>query len=83
MGFAIVSLDDINLIIFKEVLVPCTRFSNLPQYKALAISDLHIVGEPKEAGEIEIRYGTYEKFKNKGLLTEIVSGINGWAKQQI
>ncbi len=46
------------------------------------IGDLCIVGEPNEAGEIEIGYGTYEEFKNKGYMTEIVSGIIEWAKKQ-
>jgi [ribosomal protein S5]-alanine N-acetyltransferase len=46
------------------------------------IGDLCIVSGPNEAGEIEISYGTYEEFKNKGFMTEIVSGIIAWAKTQ-
>ena len=46
------------------------------------IGDLCIVGEPNSNGEIEIGYGTYEKFQNKGFMTEIVSGIITWAKTQ-
>lgn len=46
------------------------------------IGDLCIVGEPNEAGEIEIGYGTYEEFQGKGFMTEIVGGIIGWAKEQ-
>jgi RimJ/RimL family protein N-acetyltransferase len=46
------------------------------------IGDLCIVGEPNEAGEIEIGYGTYDEFQNKGFMTEIVSGIIEWAKTQ-
>jgi [ribosomal protein S5]-alanine N-acetyltransferase len=46
------------------------------------IGDLCIVGEPNENGEIEIGYGTYEEFKNKGFMTEIVGGIIEWAKTQ-
>ena len=46
------------------------------------IGDLCIVGEPTEAGEIEIGYGTYDEFKNKGFMTEMVSGIVKWAKTQ-
>lgn len=46
------------------------------------IGDLCIVGEPNADGEIEIGYGTYEEFQNKGFMTEIVSGIIDWAKNQ-
>lgn len=46
------------------------------------IGDLCIVGEPNADGEIEIGYGTYEEFQNKGFMTEIVSGIITWAKLQ-
>jgi [ribosomal protein S5]-alanine N-acetyltransferase len=46
------------------------------------IGDLCIVGEPNENGEIEIGYGMYEEFQNKGFMTEIVSGIIEWAKTQ-
>jgi RimJ/RimL family protein N-acetyltransferase len=46
------------------------------------IGDLCIVGEPNAEGEIEIGYGTYEEFQNKGFMTEIVSGIIEWAKTQ-
>lgn len=46
------------------------------------IGDLCIVGEPNAYGEIEIGYGTYDEFKNKGFMTEIVSGIIQWTKTQ-
>jgi len=46
------------------------------------VGDLCIIGEPNEDGEIEIGYGTYEEFQNKGFMTEIVSGIVSWAKTQ-
>lgn len=46
------------------------------------IGDLCIVGEPNSNGEIEIGYGTYEEFQNKGFMTEIVSGIITWIKTQ-
>lgn len=46
------------------------------------IGDLCFVGEPNEAGDIEIGYGMYDGFKNKGFMTEIVGGIIGWAKTQ-
>jgi [ribosomal protein S5]-alanine N-acetyltransferase len=46
------------------------------------VGDLCIVGEPNEEGEIEIGYGTYEEFQNKGFMTEMASGIIEWAKTQ-
>ena len=46
------------------------------------IGDVCIVGEPNAKGEIEIGYGTYDEFQNRGFMTEIVSGIIEWAKTQ-
>lgn len=46
------------------------------------IGDLCIFGEPNANGEIEIGYGTYDEFQNKGFMTEIVSGIIDWTKAQ-
>ena len=47
------------------------------------VGDLCIYGEPNADGEIEIGYGTYEEFQNKGFMTEIVKGIIDWVKTQI
>jgi RimJ/RimL family protein N-acetyltransferase len=46
------------------------------------VADLCFVGEPNEAGEIEIGYGTYEAYRNKGIMTEAVGGMISWAKEQ-
>ncbi len=46
------------------------------------VADLCITGEPNSDGEIEIGYGTYEEFQNKGFMTEIVRGIIDWLKSQ-
>lgn len=46
------------------------------------VGDLCIVGEPNAAGEIEIGYGTSEAFRNKGYMTEAVSGLINWASGQ-
>lgn len=43
------------------------------------VGDLCIIGEPNIDGEIEIGYGIYDDFKNKGFMTEMVSGIIEWA----
>lgn len=46
------------------------------------VGDLCIAGEPNAHGEIEIGYGTYEAFQNKGYMTEAVGGMINWAKKQ-
>lgn len=46
------------------------------------IGDLCFVGEPNDAGEVEIGYGTYPDFQGKGYMTELVSGIITWASTQ-
>lgn len=46
------------------------------------VADICIYGEPNADGEIEIGYGTYDEFQNKGYMTEIVRGIIEWAKSQ-
>jgi ribosomal-protein-alanine N-acetyltransferase len=46
------------------------------------VGDICIVGEPNEAGEIEIGYGTYDEFRNKGFMTEAVAGIISWAAKE-
>ncbi len=46
------------------------------------IGDLCMYGEPNSEGEIEIGYGTYDEFQNKGFMTEIVEGMMEWFKSQ-
>lgn len=46
------------------------------------VGDLCFFGEPNEAGEIEIGYGTYEDFRGNGYMTEAVGAIIGWATSQ-
>ena len=46
------------------------------------VGDICIVGEPNAKGEIEIGYGTYDEFQRKGFMTEAVSGIIKWAKNE-
>lgn len=46
------------------------------------IGDICIVGEPNAEGEIEIGYGTYDEFQNKGYMTEAVNGMIEWSKTQ-
>ena len=46
------------------------------------VGDICLLGEPNEAGEIEIGYGTYPAFQGRGFMTEMVSGIISWARTQ-
>ncbi len=46
------------------------------------VGDLCFVGEPNANGEVEIGYGTYDEFQNRGFMTEAVGGMIEWAKQQ-
>jgi [ribosomal protein S5]-alanine N-acetyltransferase len=46
------------------------------------VADLCFVGEPNADGDVEIGYGTYDEFRNRGFMTEAVGGIIEWAVQQ-
>lgn len=46
------------------------------------VGDICMYGEPNAEGEVEIGYGTYDEFQNKGFMTEIVSGIIKWIAAQ-
>ena len=59
-----------------------TLWTAISKTKNKMIGDLCIVGEPDDKGQIEIGYGTYEEFQGNGYMTEIVSGILRWAKEQ-
>lgn len=59
-----------------------TLWTAILKVENIMIGDLCIVGEPNSRGEIEIGYGTYEKFQGRGFMTEIVGGIIEWAKTQ-
>jgi len=59
-----------------------TLWTAISKSKNKMVGDLCIIGEPNAEGEIEIGYGTYEEFRNKGFMTEIVNGIIAWVKSQ-
>jgi len=46
------------------------------------VGDLCFYGEPNEAGEIEIGYGTYEDSRGNGYMKEAVGAIIAWATSQ-
>jgi [ribosomal protein S5]-alanine N-acetyltransferase len=59
-----------------------TLWTGISKVENKMIGDLCIIGEPNENGEIEIGYGVYDEFQNKGFMTELVGGIIAWAKTQ-
>lgn len=44
------------------------------------VGDLCLIDETGVDGAIEIGYGTYDEFQGKGHMTEAVSGITKWLK---
>ena len=48
----------------------------------LMVGDLCFKGSPKDNGEIEIGYGTYDGFQGRGYMTEAISAMAGWAFRQ-
>lgn len=46
------------------------------------IGDLCFIGEPNEEGGIEIGYGIYESFREKGYMKEAINGMIQWASKQ-
>jgi len=46
------------------------------------VGDICMCGEPNAEGEVEIGYGTYDEFRPKGFMTEVVTGIIKWAVAQ-
>ena len=60
----------------------CTLWTAISKSDNKMVGDLCIVGEPNSAGEIEIGYGTYNEFMNRGFMTEMVNEIIKWAKNQ-
>lgn len=59
-----------------------TLWTAIAKIENKMVGDLCILGEPNADGEIEIGYGTYDEFQNKGYMTEMVGGIIEWAKSQ-
>lgn len=59
-----------------------TLWTAIDKEEQCMIGDLCFIGEPNEAGEVEIGYGTYPQFQGRGYMTEIVSGMVAWARMQ-
>jgi ribosomal-protein-alanine N-acetyltransferase len=59
-----------------------TLWTAISKEDNVMIGDLCFQGEPDKNGQIEIGYGTYEEFQNKGYMTEAVNGLIEWSKKQ-
>jgi ribosomal-protein-alanine N-acetyltransferase len=46
------------------------------------VGDICMYGEADERGQVEIGYGIYEEFQNKGYMTEIVRAMTQWIATQ-
>lgn len=46
------------------------------------VADISIKGEPNDADEVEIGYGTYDAFQGRGYMTEAVGGIVNWLRTE-
>ena len=46
------------------------------------VGDLCFKGPPNEQGEIEVGYGTYPDFQNKGYMTQALGAVIQWAMHQ-
>lgn len=59
-----------------------TMWMALDRQKQQFVAEAKFKGEPDETGTIEIGYGTYPALQRQGYMTEMVSGLVNWAKQQ-
>jgi len=59
-----------------------TIWTAISKNEKLMVGDICLYGEPNAAGKVEIGYGTYDEFRNKGFMTEIVSGMIKWIETQ-
>lgn len=71
-----------NVVDLSNNYLYCTLWSVILKEQNKMIGDLCFKGEPNIDGEIEIGYGTYPKFRKMGYMTEAVSGILKWVKEE-
>lgn len=78
---------------FEDVILPSvakpennylfsTLWTIIHKEKKIMVGDICFKGEPNEAGEIEIGYGTYTDFQNQGYMTEAIKELIQWAFRQ-
>ena len=47
-----------------------------------AVGDLCFKGPPNGDGEVEVGYGTYDEFRNRGFMSEALGAVCAWALAQ-
>ena len=57
-----------------------TMWILVEKFKKAIIGGICFHGEPNEEGEVEIGYGTDVEYRNKGYMTESISGLIHWAR---
>ncbi len=60
----------------------CTIWTAISKANNQMVGDLCFKGEPDAQGAVEIGYGTYDEFQNKGYMTEMVNAIIHWSKSE-
>jgi ribosomal-protein-alanine N-acetyltransferase len=58
-----------------------TMWILIEKVKKAIIGGICFHGEPNEKGEVEIGYGTDLEFRNKGYMTESISGLIHWIRE--
>jgi [ribosomal protein S5]-alanine N-acetyltransferase len=58
-----------------------TMWILIEKVKKTIIGGICFHGEPNEKGEVEIGYGTDLEFRNKGYITESISGLIHWIRE--
>ncbi len=58
-----------------------TMWILIEKYQKAIIGGICFHGEPNSTGEAEIGYGTDPEYQSKGYMTETISGIIDWAKE--
>ncbi|MGZ3553063.1 MAG: GNAT family N-acetyltransferase [Vulcanimicrobiaceae bacterium] len=64
----------------QEHLIFLTIWTIIERTLDRTVGDIAFKGPPNERGEIDIGYGTYPEFRNRGLMTEAVNAMLGWAR---
>jgi len=60
-----------------------TMWIIIEKSKMAIIGGVCFHGEPNEKGEVEIGYGTDLEFRNKGYMTETITGLVKWTQKNI
>ncbi|SJN49910.1 GNAT family N-acetyltransferase [Sphingobacterium sp. JB170] len=56
----------------------CTIWTAISKTENIMVGDICMYGEPNEKGEVEIGYGVYDEYQNKGFMSEVVAAMIKW-----